>query len=264
MSECLSPDYIALQVSDDRNNNRSRKSNLICRLVLLCVLFLVFPIRRLSACLARGVLQIYGVTITPPSIFTAESMDISEGKNVNVLEPNQMEYPLLTSSNDSRPQLLLILGGNPVREIAGVNHFLSHQHFFSDDAFILLSSGALSRADLLNQTSVNPSRLQTDTTAVDTLTNFTTFAQRFSIKGSIAVATSSGHFRRAMKVASIVLGATGINFVGIELPPSDEPEESQWRVIRDSIRAIIWVVTDLDFRRFVKWYKLRSSFSGGL
>lgn len=234
-----------------------------CRIIGIIILFLILSTHRLFPCMIRGFIQHFGISLASPSILLSESMEIVKG-NLTIRNPTSSLNPSIylprsTYTKDPRPSLLLVLGGHFLREIAAVNYFLHHRHLFSDDASILVSSGALSRNELLNRTQVDPSLLQVHTRAVDTVTNFTTVIDQLSTTQLIAVATSRSHYRRAMWIASIVLGASGVHFIPIELPPSDEPPENLWRSARDIARCIIWVGTGIDGRHFVQWYKFSYS-----
>jgi hypothetical protein len=47
---------------------------------------------------------------------------------------------------------------------------------------------------------------------------------------------------RALAIATFVLGSQGIAFTPVSVP-SDQPAESWLRILRDSARALLWVVT---------------------
>jgi uncharacterized SAM-binding protein YcdF (DUF218 family) len=79
---------------------------------------------------------------------------------------------------------------------------------------------------------------------VDTLTNFTTLVddlKQRQIK-KVYLITSDYHMRRSRAIGEIVLGSRGIAFQTVAIP-SDQAPEDMTKVLRDSGRALVWVVT---------------------
>ena len=88
-------------------------------------------------------------------------------------------------------------------------------------------------------------RVRLDTTATDTLSNFTSLSPIFYGRDDrrVLVLTSSSHEDRARDVARVVLEAgCGIATTVIGLPCSSSPENTMRR-LRDLARAMLWLLT---------------------
>lgn len=111
---------------------------------------------------------------------------------------------------------------------------------------IWLSSGAndtISR-QIFSNAGINLERIHFDNRATDTVTNLTSLVndfQRQKIK-HIYLVTSDYHISRASAIATVVLGSKGITFTPISVPEKS-PRESFLKIIRDTIRALFWVMT---------------------
>ena len=140
-----------------------------------------------------------------------------------------------------QPQGILILGGSHARE-----QFTAQFAHLYPDIPIWLSSGAddaISRQIFLDK-GVSLNRVYFDRRATDTITNFTTLIADFKqhkIK-HLYLVTSDYHISRASAIATIVLGSRGIAFSPISVPEKRE-SESPLKTLRDTVRAIVWVVT---------------------
>jgi hypothetical protein len=79
---------------------------------------------------------------------------------------------------------------------------------------------------------------------VDTVTNFTTLVADFKRRDihHIYLITSEFHMPRAKAIAYFVLGSRGIAFTSVTVP-SKKPPESWLHVLRDSSRAVVWIIT---------------------
>lgn len=140
-----------------------------------------------------------------------------------------------------QPQAILILGGSHQREI-----FTAQFAHLYPQIPIWLSSGSnnnISR-QIFHDAGINLNRLHLDSRATDTVTNFTTLVKEFQKQNikHIYVVTSGYHISRASAIATIVLGSKGIAFSPISVPETREPE-SLFKTIRDTTRAILWVIT---------------------
>ncbi|MEA5619741.1 YdcF family protein [Cronbergia sp. UHCC 0137] len=139
------------------------------------------------------------------------------------------------------PQAILTLGGDPNREKFTAQFAQQHPHLD-----IWVSSGISPElANTIFQTAgVSKSRLHLDYRAVDTVTNFTTLVddlKQHQIQ-HIYLITSEYHLPRAKTIATIVLGSQGITFTPISIP-SQQPKESTMRIVRDSARAVLWIIS---------------------
>lgn len=251
------------RLNASESDKLTTKQNCCCRVVGLLLLIYVLATRRLRSFLIRGIGLPYGVRQGRPSVFNTDY----NGRMPHIIKPlktqqghQQPSQLLLAKETSAIPssqtglQFMLILGGNLEREVEGIKYFIKHRHLFNQDSSVVLSSGALTKEDLIRRTLIKPSELFEDRNAVDTVTNFTTLVDKFE-GHAIAVGTSSSHLPRATRIARIVLGASDVEFLPVELPPGDEPPESCWRSIRDVLRSLIWVFTGMDFRFVSRWYK---------
>ena len=113
-------------------------------------------------------------------------------------------------ANHTAPQCVLVLGGCKERELAAARMFATAA--VPSARMLLLSSGVASLAEM--QAAAAPAAVLTvvvDSSAVDTVTNFTTVARSLADAGvtSVACATAHEHCRRALAVGTLVLGAEG-------------------------------------------------------
>ncbi|GGA39373.1 hypothetical protein CYANOKiyG1_57600 [Okeania sp. KiyG1] len=145
------------------------------------------------------------------------------------------------AGNLETPQALFVLGGAIEREVFAAE--FARQHPQLD---IWVSSGTNPEyADwLFSKSGISQTRLHLDYSAVDTVTNFTTMVDKLKSHGitSVYLVTSDDHMRRAQVIGEIVLGSRGISFKPMPVPSGRSPEPIE-KVIRDGIRAILWVTT---------------------
>lgn len=141
----------------------------------------------------------------------------------------------------SQPQAILVLGGSPDREKFAAELALDHP-----DLPIWVSSGSPKEYSewVFDNAGVAPDRIHLDYRAVDTLTNFTTLVDDLKSQGitSFYLVTSDYHMRRAQWIAEIIGSNRGVVFKSVPIP-SDHPPEPIFKVVRDSGRAVVWVLT---------------------
>lgn len=147
----------------------------------------------------------------------------------------------IASYQAPHPQAILTLGGGSAREIFTAQFALSHPSLE-----IWVSSGILSdeaRA-IFRAYGIPESKVHLDRRAVDTVTNFTSLVADFKHQGiqHLFLITSDFHMPRAKAIATIVFGSHGITFTPVTIP-SDKPLESEFHVLRDVGRALVWLVT---------------------
>lgn len=139
------------------------------------------------------------------------------------------------------PEAVLVLGGEPKREQFAAEFAKQHPGLP-----VWVSGGSNPEyADWIFQQAGVPVQLvHLDYDAVDTVTNFTTLADKLKLQDirSIYLITSDYHMRRAEWIGHIVLGSRGIQFQSVSIP-SHKPPESIEKAAFDSLRAILWVVT---------------------
>lgn len=138
------------------------------------------------------------------------------------------------------PQAILTLGGPPDRE-----EFTAQFAQTYPSLEIWVSSGIppeQSRA-IFRAAGIPDSRVHIDQRAVDTVTNFTSLVADFKSLQihHIYLITTDFHMPRAKAIATIVLGSQGIAFTPVSIP-SNQPPESKLRILRDSGRALLWII----------------------
>ena len=147
----------------------------------------------------------------------------------------------IASYQAPHPQAILTLGGGSQREIFTAQFAQSHPSLE-----IWVSSGILheeARA-IFRAYGIPDSRVHLDSRAVDTVTNFTSLVADFKRHHfqHVYLITSEFHMPRAKAIAIIVFGSQGIAFTPVTIP-SDKPLESEFHVLRDVGRALLWLVT---------------------
>jgi uncharacterized SAM-binding protein YcdF (DUF218 family) len=139
------------------------------------------------------------------------------------------------------PQAVLVLGGSVEREQFAAEFAKGHPALP-----IWISSGAPKDYSewVFSEAGVALDRLKLDYRAVDTLTNFTTLVDDLKSQGitKIYLITSDYHMRRSRMIGEVVLGSRGIEFQPIAIP-SDQPPEDLTKAVRDSGRAVVWLMT---------------------
>jgi uncharacterized SAM-binding protein YcdF (DUF218 family) len=148
------------------------------------------------------------------------------------------------------PQAILVLGGYNNRmyyaaEMASQNPAL--KVWVSDYAFIYeFNSGIFRGAGVAEE------RMHYNFCATDTVTNFTCTVGDL-VKNQIRhlyLVTSDFHIQRAKAIATFVLGSRGIVFTPVSVPSENMPEETQFRRLRDALRAVAWIYTGKTGSRF--------------
>lgn len=140
-----------------------------------------------------------------------------------------------------QPQGIFVLGGYPNREEAAAQ--LAKYYL---DLDVWVSSGQLPKTahTIFQSAGITLDRLHLDYRATDTVTNFTTLVAEFKRRRiqHLYIVTSDYHMPRAKAIATLVLGSQGITFTPVSVP-SSEPPESSMRIVRDSGRSILWIMT---------------------
>ena len=141
----------------------------------------------------------------------------------------------------SQPQAIFVLGGSPDREKFAANLALKYP-----DLPLWVSSGSPEEYSywVFDQAGVDRQRLHLDYRAVDTLTNFTTLVDDLKNRGitSVYLVTSDYHMRRAQWIAEIIGAQRGVIFKIVPIP-TDRSTEPILKALRDSGRAIVWLIT---------------------
>ncbi len=139
------------------------------------------------------------------------------------------------------PQAILTLGGDPKRE-----EFTAQFAKIHPSLEIWVSSGTIPEKarPIFLDAGVSLERVHLDQRAVDTVTNFTSLVDDFKSRHiqHLYLITSDFHMPRSKAIATIVLGSQGIAFTPVSVP-SNRPTESRLRVLRDSGRAVLWIIS---------------------
>jgi uncharacterized SAM-binding protein YcdF (DUF218 family) len=140
-----------------------------------------------------------------------------------------------------QPQAFFVLGGEPKREEATADLARWYPNL---DIWVSSGPDFLETKKIFQTAGINPTRLHVDQRAVDTVTNFTTLVNEFQqskIK-HLYLITSDYHMLRAKAIGTLVLGSRGIVFTPVSIS-SNRPKESNFRIFRDILRSILWIVT---------------------
>eukprot|EP00438_Fugacium_kawagutii_P019336 Skav202387 [mRNA] locus=scaffold1406:391162:393403:- [translate_table: standard] len=125
---------------------------------------------------------------------------------------------------------ILLLGGEPERDIFAAHLALE----FRPPLELFASSpadGAEQRLSALDRIG----KLVLSYEALDTVTNFSTMIPRLKKAdvSKVLLVTSSYHMPRAVAIAHVMLGASGIDFEAHEVE-SSKPYEPRWKIGRDT------------------------------
>lgn len=150
---------------------------------------------------------------------------------------------LITHAHFPRPQAILVLEGRTERI-----YFAAQFAQLRLPMPIWISgnpAGEARNRNILKAAGVLPKHIFYDACAVDTVTNFTCTvgALRQNNIHHVYLITSDYHMVRSLAIATIVYGSRGIAVTPVTVTTSDRPPESLWRVLRDCMRSIMWLVT---------------------
>jgi uncharacterized SAM-binding protein YcdF (DUF218 family) len=154
------------------------------------------------------------------------------------------------------PQMILVLGGDVAREQRAAE--LAQR----DGLPVVVTGGSNPEYAhwLFQQREGLPShQVQLDYRAHDTLSNFTSLVdelRRARIRHALLV-TSSDHMPRALLVGRIVAGSRGIQLTPVAVPCGQRCHlEGQGKVWGDGARAVLWVLTGRDIRRWMADHRI--------
>ncbi|MGA1621111.1 MAG: YdcF family protein [Synechocystis sp.] len=152
----------------------------------------------------------------------------------------------LTRLQVPNPQGILILAGDNQRkregaELAAANPDLS--------IWLTVPSGeSPSLEPYFDPQVIEPTRLHYEPCTTDTVTDFTCSVddlRRHRIR-HVYLVTSDFHIPRAMAIAWWVFGSRGIIVTPYPVPCAGGqcgPPESRWRILRDQVRSVLWLLT---------------------
>ncbi|AVZ31586.1 hypothetical protein BMF81_04442 [Nodularia spumigena UHCC 0039] len=149
----------------------------------------------------------------------------------------------IASYQSPHPQAILTLGGSPEREEFTAEFAKKHPHL---DIWVSSGIPPKQAQAIFQNANISNHRLHLDYLAVDTVTNFTSLVDDFKHNHiqHIYLITSAYHLPRAKAIATLVLGSQGITFTPVPIP-SQKPRESIVRIVRDSGRSLLWIVSGL-------------------
>jgi uncharacterized SAM-binding protein YcdF (DUF218 family) len=139
------------------------------------------------------------------------------------------------------PQAILTLGGGIDREKFAAQFAQAHP---SLEIWVSTGTEPVKARAIFRNAGIPDTRVHLDRRAIDTVTNFTSLVADFKNQDiqHIYLITSDFHMPRAKAIATVVLGIWGIAFTPISIP-SNYPPESWLRILRDTTRALFWVIT---------------------
>ncbi|MBE9013753.1 YdcF family protein [Pseudanabaenaceae cyanobacterium LEGE 13415] len=141
------------------------------------------------------------------------------------------------------PQAMLVLEGNTDRVLFAAE--FSQQHS-SLPIWVSGNRRGLARNQAIFATAGVPSgQVSYDFCATDTVTNFTCNVEAMTSRNfqHVYLITSDYHMRRSLAIAAFVFGSQGIFVTPISVESTGHPPESIFRLLRDCIRSIVWIVT---------------------
>ena len=140
------------------------------------------------------------------------------------------------------PQAMLVLNGDLSRVQFAARLWQSHTHL---DIWVSLSDWEEPRfASIFRTAGIPEGQIHYDRCATDTVTNFTCTVDDF-LRANLEhlyLITSDYHLPRARAIATLVLGSQGIAVTPLAVPSQGMPPESRFRIFRDCIRSILWIV----------------------
>ena len=139
------------------------------------------------------------------------------------------------------PQAILTLGGGSDREKFTAQFAQMHP---SLEIWVSSGTPANNARKIFQAAGIPNTQVHLDRRAVDTVTNFTSLIADFKKRHfqHLYLITSDFHMPRAKAIATFVLGSQGIAFTPVSVPSIQAPE-SWFHILRDSGRAILWIVT---------------------
>jgi len=148
-------------------------------------------------------------------------------------------------SNDSPPQVIMVLGGDVNREFAGINIAKKY------NKSLIISGGSNPEYAewLIDISGISPDLVRLDYRATDTLSNFTSLIDELGNRNisHILAVTDEVHLRRASMIGTIVAGSRGIRLstLAVKCKGSCEKESLQKQML-DVFRSIVWVISGKD------------------
>ena len=139
------------------------------------------------------------------------------------------------------PQAILTLGGGIEREDFTAQFAQSHPNL---PVWVSTGSPPKVARKLFQDAGIADRQVYLDRRATDTVTNFTTLVADFKKRDfqHIYLITSDFHMPRSKAIAFFVLGSYGIAYTPVAIPSQRSPEP-KLKIIRDTARAVVWLIT---------------------
>ena len=168
---------------------------------------------------------------------------------IGILITSSISIKLAKAVNQvPQPQAILTLGGGTDREEFTAQFVENHP-----DLPIWISSGQPQKQaiQIFQEAGISEQQVNLDYRATDTVSNFTSLVKDFKQQNyqHIYLITSDFHMPRAKAIAFFVLGSHGIAYTPIAVP-SSKPSEPKLKVVRDTARAVLWLITGKTGSRF--------------
>lgn len=152
----------------------------------------------------------------------------------------------LTRLQAPQPEAILILAGDRQRKVVGAALARANPEL---PIWLTVAPGEpLTMAAYFDPQIIEPDRLHYEPCTTDTVTDFTCTVGdlgRHQIR-HVYLVTSDYHIPRATAIAWWVLGSRGIIVTPYPVPcqrAQCRPPESRWRIVRDQIRSVVWLLT---------------------
>lgn len=146
-----------------------------------------------------------------------------------------------------QPEAIIVLGGDFERE-----YFAAHFAQEHPQLEVWISSGmpAVKSRAYFAQVGIARDRVHYDQQAVDTVTNFTTLLPILQQQNfrHVYLITSDFHWARSRLIAQLIWGSQGIICTPV-LIDTQTPPESPFRIGRDALRSLVWLVTGVAIAR---------------
>jgi uncharacterized SAM-binding protein YcdF (DUF218 family) len=140
-----------------------------------------------------------------------------------------------------QPQGIFLLGGGHEREVATARFAKAHPEL---EVWISSGSNPERVEAIFTRFGIPMERVHLDYRAQDTVTNFTSMVSVFHKQDlhHLFLLTSDFHMARSRTLATLIFGFHSI--VVTPIPIADQRESEPWfKLVRDSIRAIVWIIT---------------------
>ena len=150
------------------------------------------------------------------------------------------------------PQVIFTLGGGRKREVFTAQFAKSYPAL---PIWVSTGQPRLKAEGIFQEAGIDPTRVNLDYRASDTVTNFTSLVKDFKQKNyqHIYLITSDFHMPRAKAIAFVVLGSHGIAYSPVTISTTRPPEPKS-KVARDAARGVIWLITGKSGTRFKAKY----------